>query len=157
MTLRRPRMLRELLFAILFLTAVSAWADTPTGRFGAGIMIGEPTGFTLKKWIGGRNAIDIGIAWSFSHRASLQIHADYLWHDFGAISSEERFALHYGVGGRVKAGGDSRLGIRGVVGISYFFHNAPVDAFLEIAPVVDIAPATTADLTGALGIRYYFK
>jgi hypothetical protein len=149
--------MRKLFFILILFAGVNAQAEAPDPEFGAGIMIGEPSGFSLKNWIGGRNAIDIGIAWSFSRSASLHIHADYLWHDFEAISSEERFALYYGVGGRVKAGGDSRLGVRGIVGITYFFHNAPVDAFLEIAPVIDLAPATTADMTGALGMRYYFK
>lgn len=125
--------------------------------FGAGIMIGEPTGFTMKNWLTATTAFDAGLAWSFVHDASVHLHADYLWHDFHAIESPDRIPIFYGIGGRVKAGRDARLGVRGVVGVSYLFRNAPLDAFFELAPIVDITPETSFSLNAALGMRYYFK
>ena len=34
--------------------------------FGVGAILGEPTGVSLKKWLGARTAIDGALAWSFA-------------------------------------------------------------------------------------------
>ena len=32
---------------------------------GLGIILGEPTGVSLKSWVGRREALDVAVAWSF--------------------------------------------------------------------------------------------
>jgi hypothetical protein len=36
------------------------------------------------------------------------------------------------------------------------FDNAPVDVFAEIAPAVDVSPDVRGEITGGVGIRYWF-
>ncbi|MBI3766102.1 MAG: hypothetical protein HY277_06330, partial [Ignavibacteriales bacterium] len=38
--------------------------------FGIGILIGEPTGVSVKGWLNATNAIDAGVAWSFVRETS---------------------------------------------------------------------------------------
>ena len=47
------------------------------------------------------------------------------------------------------------LGARFPFGIGKTLDNAPVEFFLEIVPILDLAPDTEFDLNGAVGVRYY--
>jgi hypothetical protein len=126
-------------------------------KTGLGIMIGEPTGINLKSWIGSKSAIDVGLAWSFTHDASMHIHADYLLHSFNLFDDAENLALYYGIGGRIKVGDEkARIGFRMVGGLDYMFDRAPFDIFLEIAPILDLAPATEMNGNVGIGARFFF-
>jgi hypothetical protein len=126
---------------------------------GVGIIIGEPTGLSGKFWTSEKNAVDIGVAWSFVHEGSFHLHADYLWHSFNVFKTNQPIALYYGVGGRMKAsryhGGN--LGFRGTIGLDYFVAEAPFDIFIEAAPIMDLTPSTELEFNGGLGFRYFFK
>ena len=49
---------------------------------GAGIILGEPTGVSLKYWLTETSALDAGFTWSFVDENAFQIQADYLIHNF---------------------------------------------------------------------------
>lgn len=149
---------RSAVVIFILLTAFSSGnAAAQDSGFGLGIILGEPTGISFKNWIGSRTAIDGGVAWSFGNNDSLHLHADYLVHKFNLFKVKKgKLALYYGIGGRVKTEEKSRVGIRIPVGINYIFGEAPLDIFLELAPVLDLAPSTEFGLTGSIGIRYYF-
>ncbi len=144
----------------LLLAAAPSVLRAQERGFGLGIIMGEPTGISMKGWTGENNAIDAGVAWSFRTPSSFHLHADYLWHSYGVFKTSERIPLYYGVGGRVKIGRDgedSRFGVRVVLGIDYMVKSAPVDVFLEIAPVMDLTPATELTANGGLGVRFWFR
>lgn len=125
--------------------------------FGLGIILGEPTGFSGKAWTGPDNAVDAGIAWAFTREGYAHIHLDYLWHFPQAIQAEERFVPYTGVGGRLGVGGSKgRFGIRFPGGIAYWPRSIPLDVFLEIALIMDFAPATQGSVNGGIGARYFF-
>ena len=125
---------------------------------GIGIIIGEPTGFDGKFWLTEKTAIDGALAWSFVRGNSFHIHADYLIHTSDAIKTEEPLEVYYGIGGRLKTSGDdgARLGLRGVAGLDYFLRDAPVDFFFELAPIMDVTPATELTFNGGIGVRWFF-
>lgn len=126
--------------------------------FGLGVIIGEPTGISGKQWLNGTNAIDGGLAWSFRSSGFFHLHADYLWHFPDAIKSQERFVLYAGVGGRFGATkGDATLGVRIVGGIAFWPRETPIDVFLELAPILDLAPATEISANGGIGVRFFFN
>jgi len=144
--------------------------ETIRQGFGIGLMVGEPTGLSAKKWLSETTALTSAAAWFFSGNDSFQLHADYLWHNFDLIKLEEfkgRFAVYYGVGARIKWKEDdsgkgrdddrTTAGIRVPAGLSYLFSEVPLDLFAEIVPVLDIAPDTDFDIGVALGARYYFR
>lgn len=138
------------------LTLVSFSVGQEKG-FGLGVIIGEPTGISAKGWISSRNAIDAGLAYSFIQNGHFHLHADYLWHFPDVFRSVEQFTLHAGVGGRLAAGrGNGVFGARIVGGIAWLPRNAPIDIFLEVAPIFDLIPATEFRANAGIGVRYYF-
>lgn len=153
-------MFKELIIASMLVLIMSG-VSYAQGRFGVGVIIGEPTGISYKSWIDSKTAMDIAAAWSFSDKSAFHIHADYLIHEFGLIEVRPgKLPLYYGIGGRVKLSGGndgSEIGVRIPVGVSYIFATQPLDAFIEIAPILDLAPATEIDVNGGLGIRFWFK
>ncbi len=140
-------------------TSVTNSASDYLGRrFGAGLMIGEPLGVSLKYWLNDTMAIDGGIGESFHHDNGLQLHSDVLWHAFDLLKVPEgRLPLYFGVGARLKfEDGDDRFGIRVPVGLSYMLENDPVDIFLEVAPILDLSPSVHGDFNAAIGVRFWF-
>lgn len=162
-------MFRLLILVTILLICVSgvALADDglkTTGRtfgsVGLGVIIGEPTGISFKGWLGSKSAVDAAVAWSFEKNAKFHVHADYLLHTFNLIPVEKgRLPMYYGIGGRFTIREDDHddlIGIRFPIGLEYLFDELPLDLFLELVPVLDLAPKTDVDFNGAIGIRYMF-
>jgi hypothetical protein len=121
-------------------------------------MIGEPIGFSVKYRLNEINAVDAGIGYSFIGTDNFHIHSDFLWHNYDLLGHdpERRLAVYYGPGGRVKFGGDLRLGVRGPIGVSYILPVAPLEVFVEAGPVLDFTPRVRVEFTAAIGARFLF-
>lgn len=152
----RPCLIAAAILA-LFFTASPSFARND---FGIGMIVGSPTGLSIKKWLG-NNAIDAAAGWSSD---GFNLHMDYLFHD--SSLTKGKTPIHFGIGGRIRFedkddendnhDGDTRLGIRIPLGINYLFAKHPFDVFAEIAPVLDIVPETDFSLDAGVGVRYYF-
>lgn len=138
--------------------SLRAQADTGNGgNLGIGLMLGEPTGITVKKWNNENSAFDVGAAWSLSGRnEAIHLHADYLQHSWFDDVENGQLAFYYGFGGRVIFADEATAGIRIPLGLNYVFRVAPFDIFVEAVPILDLAPDTEFAGNGAVGIRYYF-
>lgn len=142
---------------IFFALVASSRVSAQDSGFGAGIMFGEPTGVSIKLWTSETTAIDGGLAWSFMNGGFMHIHADFLMHKFGVIDvNSGRLPLYFGIGARLGLGNELHVGVRVPIGLDYLFDEAPVDIFLEIAPGLDLTPATAFALDGGIGVRYFF-
>lgn len=139
---------------------------------GLGIIVGEPTGISLKKWSGTSTAVDGALAWSFEGENFFQVHGDYLSHNFTLIKVEKgKLPFYYGLGGRIKFvdgdnergtrrdkdGDKTRIGVRIPLGLAYLFEKTTLDLFLEVVPILDLIPKTDFKLNAAVGVRYFFK
>jgi hypothetical protein len=143
-----------ILFTLILISSLNAQDK----GVGLGIIIGEPTGFSFKYWTSSTTAFDAALAWSFIDEGAFHIHADYILHSFNLIRVPEgKLPFYYGIGARLKTSGDTRLGVRVPLGLAYLFQNAPVDIFLEIAPILDFIPKTDFRINAALGARYYIN
>ncbi len=143
-----------LALAIVFCSGIARSQDK---NFGLGVILGEPTGISAKKWLDDKSAIDAAVAWSLVAPSSFHLHADYLYHNFNIFDVEKgKLPLYFGVGFRIRIGDEDRVGIRVPVGICYLFEKSPLDIFVEVGPVLDLAPATKLRLTLSAGIRYFF-
>ena len=127
--------------------------------FGLGVVLGEPTGISAKYWLTSGTALDFGLGYSFTSSNSLfDFYVDYVFHNSNMINSEENFVVYYGPGARLKIKeSTSRLGVRGVIGILWIPRGTNFDVFVEIAPILDIIPATKFDFAGGIGGRYFFN
>jgi len=140
-----------------------------TDGFWLGIIAGEPTGFSAKKWMTPSKAVDGALAWSFIGDPAFHLHADYLGHANKWFDEfEGRLHFYYGLGGRFKLEGDGggekhkdgddvRLGLRIPLGLTYLFADVPLDAFIEIVPVMDFFPETELGANAGIGVRYHLR
>lgn len=127
------------------------------GKFGLGLIVGEPTGISGKMKISSENAFDGAVGWSFNKYGAIHVHADYL---YNMVKLGQDLPLYVGVGGRIKLSSgtdESRLGARVPIGIVYEPSSKPFDLFIETVPMLDIVPTTEFNWNAAAGVRYYFK
>lgn len=127
------------------------------GNFGIGIMVGEPTGVSVKTWMSANSAIGLGAAWSLAgSNEAVHLHADYLQHSWFSNVDNGQLAFYFGLGGRIIFASDAEAGIRIPLGLNYVFESAPFDIFVEAVPILNLTPDTDFAGNGAAGIRYYF-
>jgi len=146
----------SLLVSILFLSETE-YAQQK--GFGLGVVLGDPTGISAKMWSTDNTALDFGLGYSFTSNNSLfDFYVDYVFHNSEWIKAQENFVVYYGPGARLQLHeSQSRLGVRGVIGILWLPRNTSFDLFIEAAPILDIIPATKFDFDGGIGGRYYFN
>ena len=150
-------MLKSIMLFALTLLLAGGTVEAQESGFGLGVILGEPTGISGKLWIEDRKAIDGAIAWSFEDETAVHVHADLLFHSGNVVRVEMSKLLGYcGIGGRIKFEDKTKVGIRIPLGFNYVSTKTPVDVFLEIVPLLDLAPSTDLSLNAALGIRYFF-
>jgi len=132
------------------------------GSFAGGFVIGSPSGFSFKKWLGRHKALDGTLSFlmkdkeRFYANINLVIHD----HDFLLINAADT-PVYYGGGivfRIVEDDGVSKaaLGLRGVGGVEYLFPYKPIGVFFDLGPVIQLAPEMRLILTGGVGLRYYF-
>jgi hypothetical protein len=145
--------------SFLLLAVFAGTANAQNGNFGLGVIVGEPTGLSLKAWQTNRTALDFAAAWSFVEDGSVHLHGDILRHRYSAIEVEDRnLPFYYGIGARVKMaedGGDPRFGIRFPLGLDFLFNNDPLDLFVEAVPILDVSPESDVSLNASVGMRYW--
>jgi hypothetical protein len=152
--------LKDISFVLILFITVFIFNTTfaQSNKVGVGIIVGEPTGVSFKYWTSSTTAFDGALAWSFVDEGAFHIHADYIIHNFNLIRiSEGKLPFYYGIGGRIKTADKSRFGVRVPLGLAYIFYGAPVDIFLEVVPILDLAPKTDFKINAAIGARYFFN
>lgn len=136
------------------------------GTLGVGIAIGEPTGVCARLYLARDQAIQGAVGFAFLGDG-LQVHADYAFHPY-ILQQRESFVLATYIGPGLRMiqysagrGADDTfaLGLRGVGGLLFDFNN-PLDAFVEVAGVLEYEFAEGegfgVTLNAAAGVRYYF-
>ena len=141
---------------VLFIAFISQ-AKTRSTSSGIGIILGNPTGISLKLFDTGQTHFNGAVGWSLDKQRYLYLHGDYIFKRFVSYTPTSDFYLqpYMGFGFRLKTKKDA-LGFRIPLGIGYDFKSIPMDAFLEIAPTLDLIPATDFDLGIAIAFRYLF-
>ena len=158
-------------FALLA-AAAPRRARAEGGPFGLGLIIGSPTGLSMKYYLGeSGHAIDAAVGFAFVSSSGIHVHADYLWHPL-VLTSDPAFKLplHVGVGARIldhdrgrDGNDDLHVALRVPVGVTFDFTQIPLDVFLEVALLVDFHGEEGKDndnlgldLNAGVGVRYYF-
>lgn len=130
------------------------------GEISLGIVLGEPSGISIKLLQHKKMAYDISC--SFNTRNDyLLLNFDFLRYDYNKISSKEltgQIPICYGLGISIDQNRhDTYLGLRIIGGIEYLFADIPINIFAKIAPVVNIYPSTAVHIAPCIGVRYIFK
>jgi hypothetical protein len=168
---RREPMTRFLVSIVVTLALISGTAlaqDTlaERGPFGLGAMYGMTgpnprylAGINAKYFLDETNAFDGAILRRLSSKDDYYIWADYLYHFRSLFTLEQgELPVYLGIGGRLKLqeSSEDKFGVRFPVGLAYEFANVPVDVFVEVVPIWDVALSYDFDLEGGIGVRFYF-
>lgn len=134
------------------------------GTFGIGIILGEPTGVSAKLYLQDDQAIQAGLGFAFIGDG-IHLHVDYVFHPW-ILQSRDSFVLPVYIGPGIRLinrekGRDNQefaIGVRGVIGLLFDFKGVPLDAFVEVAGLVEIEfdDGLGLDINAAAGARYYF-
>jgi hypothetical protein len=139
---------------------------TDKGTLGVGIILGEPTGITAKLYLKDDQAIQAAVGSAFIG-GGLQLHGDYVFHPY-ILQSRPSFVLPVYVGPGLRLidytngrdGSSFAIGARAVGGLLFDFKDVPLDAFVEIAGVLEYEFQDGAGfglrLNAGAGVRYYF-
>lgn len=150
--------MKSIRYLVVALMTVTCTALAQERGFGLGVIFGEPTGISAKGWVSDRGAIDGGLAWSYRSDEYVNVYMDYLWHFHDVFDQQHSIVPYLGIGGRIVGGrGSGTAGVRIVGGMSWLPAGAPLDVYLEFAPIVDLAPETEFSANGGVGIRFYFR
>lgn len=136
-------------FAVLCASVLSV-ASLARAEVAAGVMIGEPTGLTVRV----DNFPVIGLAWSLTHPWTY-LQCDY-WIIHKPIQSAGSLDWYLGAGGAIGGGGgESFFGARLPIGVQSIV-NRKFELFGEFAPVLALAPDVNILLNLGIGFRYIF-
>jgi len=167
-----------LLFALLALpVAADAQAPDQNG-FSMGLVLGDPTGVTLRGGLGESSAFQFHFGFSPFPGDGVAAMLDWTYDAWDFLRDHPSAALlfYFGFGGKgvwftgkyfayeydhqhsFPDQSHFGLGLRGVVGLRASFRNAPFDLFFELAPVGVIFvvpnPGAYYDIDAAIGGRY---
>lgn len=125
-------------------------------KLGLGVYLGAPTGITGKYLLSKVNSADLLFAWRFDDAFFVQGHYNFNLSELERYK-EGVFNFYAGPGLFFKAASekDDAFGISGNLGINYFLKQK-FEFFFELSPKVGLFPGTEFDLTGGIGIRFYF-
>ncbi len=155
-----------IMFFISGLTLTKAQYAPKGNTFGFGIVLGDPTGGTIKLWLNRENALAFSLGASFF--GSPRIGVDYLWH-FEAFESDI-VNLYAGPGGVIGFGeGDgfwyrnkfirteNEVGLagRGIFGLNVVPRQTPLEIFVELGVLLAIVPDFGSAADAAVGVRFY--
>jgi len=160
----------NLIIVLIIFHILPVSAALPYGT-GMGIIIGDPTGFTIKHFFSRRKAIDFSAGYDLD--SHLQLHSDYTYHIPSVIPSREpglkHLAAYIPIGGKLyyrekKRNRDKDMdetevsaGLRFGGGLLYYLAQVPLEFFFEAVPTMDFFPGTHFSIDIAIGARYYFN
>jgi hypothetical protein len=154
------------LLASVLLFAACWWAPAPASAqqrdFGLGLIIGDPTGLSLKGFLSENTAIDGAVGLELIDGDDLAVHADFLWQFPIKQWDSAALDLYLGVGPALGIHTHKRdhdhldLGARAPFGLDVTFNPAPFDVFLEVAAKLWIVEKVHLGLDAAIGGRYWF-
>jgi hypothetical protein len=105
-------------------------------------------------------AVDGEVGWSLVVPDSIQSQRDVLFHKLDLLLREEvrSSPVYFGVDSEIKfvEHHDYQPGIPVPVGVSYWKGQQRLSFFVELAPILDPAPATFLGWGGGVGVRFYF-
>ncbi len=138
---------------LIFLFSSVIYAKNLDG-FGVGVIVGEPTGISIKY-----KDFASGIAWSIENH--FHFHLDY-W--FYSNTLKDPVKWYIGLGGKLQyftnnkekdTNGNIGIGLRVPIGLQFYIIKN-LELFGEVVPGMAFIPGTDFDIDAGIGIRYYF-
>jgi len=150
--------------AVLIVILVSlcslGYGSSERGKFGVGVVLGSPMGFSMKYWQNQRVAYQGAIGGAY--KGGLLIRADYLVHEKALKNPDLPFYYGAGMfvgdpgfGGPDYSHGRFALGVRGVFGLDYLVTGHPFDVSIELGPALLLTPVIGMGVDLSIAFRFY--
>jgi len=151
------------------LTNTAPVKERQGGNLGAGILLGDINGLSLKVWDGHAHGLQVRVGSSGLN--TFTISANYAYHFRPVDVPEGNYSLPFyiGLGGRFQAEGGPTVnllgGIEAVAGMSIMVPDLPIELFMEVRPAVVLYTPPVgseaqvwlgAGIDGGMEIHYYF-
>jgi len=153
-------LMKRALLVIAFLGTVTASAQDYKGHYGIGLALGEPSGFSIKKFNNHSEAFQYTLGYStVDGEEGINIGADFLLHNYDFITAEKgKIPFYYGAGIHMKSynNAGNQIYARVPLGLAYEVSNFPFDVFFEFAPGIAVIPEPELVTNFAIGGRFYF-
>lgn len=160
--------MKAIILSTLLLLSIPTFAEVKP--WGIGVILANPTGFSVKHRLSGKNSIDGALGYSLGRHDYVHLHGTYLWEFDRELKISKAFLGYYfGVGGALfswdrndppgwadRNDNDLGLAVRGSGGINYYFNDPSFEVFAEASLHFFFVPSTDVDLGIALGGRYFF-
>jgi hypothetical protein len=150
-----------LLLTIIFIFSAvnNLFAQRNSVKNGIGLIVGDPTGVSIKFLNSGYRHFNGAVSWNSgnrNHDGSLYLHADYIFKKWNIFSGRAtNFQTFIGAGLGLNTGAEA-LGVRIPLGIGYVFSEVPIDAHIEVVPGLLLIPDTDFFVDAAFSIRFLF-
>lgn len=147
-------MRQKVIFILLLSVLLTGFFSHLNADTGIGLILGEPTGLTVKL----DGPLVLGIAGSFKND-SLHIHCDF-WLKDALIKKPVYWYAGVGIQFAAKYWdkeideGKMGLAVRGPLGLRYF-SSKKLELFIELVPVLHLVPHNNFSWNGGIGFRYY--
>jgi hypothetical protein len=153
--MRHPLRFFVLSLLLPLCSSLPAQADEPN-EFGAGIVLGEPSGVNMQFYWDNNQAIDLTAAWSFSDW--LTVAGDFQIYNY-LLDAPREWRWFYGIGSYMTFPEDDDLtwGVRIPFGVKYHFPYSIVDVWAEAAPGLELLEDTEAIFQGGIGVTFWLK
>lgn len=134
---------------------------TAQNHLGAGLILGEPTGGSIKYRFNEMNSLEFG----FGESAIRDQHRNYFYFDYllginNIMQFEGRETVYAGIGIQHITKGvsnDKTWGVRSVMGLEYMTDAYPLDIFSEVSYVIKFASEFNPSYTIVIGSRFYIN
>jgi len=151
--------MKRALLVIALLGTLTASAQDYKGHYGIGLALGEPSGFSIKKFNNHSEAFQYTLGYStVDGKEGINIGADFLLHNYDFITAEKgKIPFYYGAGIHIKSynNAGNQIYARVPLGLAYEVSNFPFDVFFEFAPGIAVIPEPELVTNFAIGGRFY--
>lgn len=148
-------MMRRVLISLLFFVlALSVGSAADSTKLGAGLVLFDPSGLSLKAWWN-RSALAGGIGWSAEESHYLHLHADFLFYRHRLVADRNLdLDFYLGAGGKIIFRDTDNAWFRVPLGVDFLLRKSPLNFFFEVVPSFNFSELK---LFGAIGFRYIFE
>ncbi len=150
--------MKQITLSLALLTVLSTSAQNFNRPHGVGMAIGEPSGFSVKKFNNTNQAFQFTLGYSTTRNSGINLGVDFLLHDRSFITTDKGYVpLYYGFGAHIKSyESESQVYARVPFGVAYEFNNYPADIFFEFSPGIAVIPSPELVINVGVGGRFYF-
>ena len=156
-------MKKLILISLAMVLSLSTFSQTE--GIGIGAAFGTNIDFTAKMWLGETTALAAATGFDWGSYGGLHLSVDFLVHPWSFDVAQDMMKVYFGGGlgvgiytGSYYYSSNFWMTLRPPVGVGYYFHSIPLEAFVEFVPGLDLFGPWDVNFRWGtyVGARWYF-